>query len=272
MVTKHRSSRSSVPAKKQAARSVKPAKVSKSAAKPATKATAKATRSSVASAKSSASANAGKRVGKPSDRPGAGTKSGRAVAAPRVVLSKPVPQAPAGPSAHDLAVESFERGFRSLQERRYREAANVLASMIDGYPDEKELHERARVYIAICERQVATERAKAPHTLEERMNAATVALNRGNYEEALGHLRSVEREDAENDLVHYMMAVAFTGLGDAHAALPRLQQAMELNSENRYLAAQDADLHPLRELPEFATLLEAPSARRRATTRDRSGR
>jgi tetratricopeptide (TPR) repeat protein len=170
-------------------------------------------------------------------------------------------------------MDVFERGFRALQVRNFKEAAAVLSSIIDRYPDEKELHERARVYIAICERQSDAKRDQAPRTIEERMNAATVALNRGAFREALEFLASVRREDAENDLVHYMLAVAHAGLGDAASAIPHLHQAVELNPENRYLAAQDTDLDPIRHHAEFTALLDSPpSPRRRATTRTRSTR
>jgi tetratricopeptide (TPR) repeat protein len=270
MATKHRPSRPSVAAKKRAAKpAAKARKPVKAASRPSTKKskTSSQTKGSRAPAKAARPGGA-----KAAPRRAAATaKHGRPGAA--ALAARVTSTAPAGPSSHDLAVEAFERGFRSLQERKFREAARLLASIIDSYPDEKELHERARVYIAICERQAVAERDRTPHTQEERLNAATVALNRGDFEKALGYLRSVEREDRENDLVFYMMAVALTGLGDSPAALPCLQQAVALNPENRFLAMQDADLLPLRELPEFASFLETPPvSRRRATTRERSGR
>jgi tetratricopeptide (TPR) repeat protein len=170
-------------------------------------------------------------------------------------------------------MEVFERGFRALQVRNFKEAAGILGSIIERYPDEKELHERARVYIAICERRSDPKRDQAPRTIEERMNAATVAINRGAFADALGHLRSVKSEDAENDVVHYMMAVAHAGLGDADAAIPHLHEAIELNPENKFLAAQDTDLDPIRAHIAFVALLDSPPApRRRTATRARSTR
>jgi tetratricopeptide (TPR) repeat protein len=171
-----------------------------------------------------------------------------------------------------VAVELFERGFRALQERNFGEAARILSPIVDAYPDEKELHERIRVYVAICQRQLGIKGDHAPRTVEERVNSATVALNRGAYQDALQLLRLVERDEAENDLVHYMMAVAHAGLGDRASALPHLQQAVELNPDNRYLAAQDSDLEPLRGEPAFVTLLESSVTSRRAGTRARTGR
>jgi Tfp pilus assembly protein PilF len=166
----------------------------------------------------------------------------------------------------------FERGVRAMQQHQFKEATKLLSSIFQAHPDEKELHDRARVYLAICARQSASPRDQAPRTAEERMNAATVALNRGSFDQALELLRSLEREDGGNDLVHYMLAVAHAALGNAHAAIPHLRQAVEQNTENRSLALQDADLDPLRNHPDFAAILDKPEPRRRPAARARAGR
>lgn len=194
-------------------------------------------------------------------------KAGRS----RPALATP-PTTPAGPSPRDQAVELFERGFTALQRREFKEAARLLSSTLELFPEEKELHERARVYLAVCERQ-APGHAHAPRTLEERVNSATVAINRGAFDEALRLLRLAEREDGENDLVQYMLAVVHAGLGQVEAALPYLRVAVELNDDNRYLAAQDEDLGALRQHPDFAALLDSPPApRRHPAARARAGR
>lgn len=265
MATKHRPSRSvsaKKPAAKPAARGRKPVRASGKAV--------------ALSAKKN-----GKRPAAAVKRPGQIAARKSASPAARLLEARPVvpalkierlapPLPPPGPSPHDLAVEVFERGFKALQQRSFADAAATLSSIFDAYPDEKELHERARVYLAICERQSAAGRSQEPRTVEERMNAATVALNRGAFEEAIGLLRAI---DGGNDVVYYMLAVAHASLGDAAQAIPHLRRAVELNPENRYLALQDADFQPLRDDPGFAALLEPPaSSARRPTTRARSGR
>ncbi len=170
---------------------------------------------------------------------------------------KPVP---AGPSPHELAVEAFERGFQALQQRQFGRAAQFLATVLKDYPDEKEMQERARVYLSICERQQASP-AQHPRSLEERINAATVALNRGAVGEGLALLRKLESDHGDHDHVQYMLCVAFTGVGDLPHALEHLKQAVALNHENRYLATQDVDLDPLRQDPGFAAALETSAGK-----------
>jgi tetratricopeptide (TPR) repeat protein len=175
---------------------------------------------------------------------------------------------PAGPTPHDLALAAFEHGFQALQQRQYGRAAQQLRSLVKDYPEEKELHDRARVYLAICERQAAP-RDAAPRTFDERVYAATVAINRGSYDEGLALLRHLTGEDPASDHVHYMLAVVLTLKAQPDEALSHLRQAIDLNAENRYLASQDVDLEPLRQVAGFSALLEAPSARRRTPARRR---
>jgi tetratricopeptide (TPR) repeat protein len=175
--------------------------------------------------------------------------------------------APAGPSSHDRAVEAFERGFQALQQRQYGKAAEFLGAVVNDFIDEKDLQERARVYLAICERQVARE-AK-PRSFEDRLHAATVIVNRGAFDEALALLRKLENDEPGNDYVHYLQSVVFTSVGNAEQALAHLRKAIELAPENQLRAAQDPDLESLRQDGAFAALTGELTRRRRPAAKKR---
>ncbi len=176
-------------------------------------------------------------------------------------------------ATHEQAVETFERGFKALQQRQFERAAAALKAVIAGFPDEKEMQERARVYLAICERQAGGAGAR-PKSFEERVNAATVFINRGALDDGLRLLRDLESENAGNDHVQYLLTVAYTSAGDADKALSHLRRAIELNPENRFLSTADIDLEPLRRHASFPAALATPPAppppapaRRRAAAR-----
>jgi uncharacterized protein HemY len=165
-------------------------------------------------------------------------------------------------------VAAFERGFRALQQRQFDRAAHALTAVLTGFPDEKEMQERARVYLSICERQASGAGAK-PRSVEERINAATVAINRGAFGDALRLLRDLESDKSDSDHVQYLLCVAFTSMGDVDKALAHLRRAVELNPENRFLSTADADLEPLRQHAGFVAALEAPPPSRRTGARKR---
>lgn len=151
----------------------------------------------------------------------------------------------------------YERGLDALQRHAYPQAANLLESVLRQYPEEKELHERVRLYLNICQRQ-ATQRVAAPQTIDERLYAATLAINGGQYDQAIAHLRLVRDEDPDNDHAIYMLAVAHAQRDEHAEAVAHLERAIALNPENRALARHDPDLEPLRTDDAFRAALEAP--------------
>lgn len=188
-----------------------------------------------------------------------------------VGAAPPVP-APAPRPTYLEAVTTYERGLEALQRHDYARAAELLKRVLDRFPDERELTERAGLYLKVCERQIQPV-ASAPRTIDERVYAATLALNSGAYDEAVEHLRHVDAQAPENDAAQYMLAVAHTLRGDPESGLGHLRRAIELNPENRSLARQDPDLELIRGIDGFRTVLEAGgNSSRRRPRPVRSGR
>jgi tetratricopeptide (TPR) repeat protein len=199
-------------------------------------------------------------------------RAGRPV--PEVAESAPAPAAPPPPPARKPgfyeAVAIYERGVQALQRHDFQGAAGFFRTVLERYPEERELLERARLYLRVCERE--TERQQpAPKTPAERVYAATVALNSGDHNGALDHLQRALTDDPESDHAHYIMAVALGMRQRAGDAIDHLRQAIALNPENRALARQDPDLEALRDHPSFKDALDTPAApnRRRPAARRR---
>jgi tetratricopeptide (TPR) repeat protein len=177
-------------------------------------------------------------------------------------------------STYIEAVAIYERGLDALQHHDYPGATRLFESVLQKYPEEKELHERVRLYLNICQRQTTREEP-APQTIDERLFASTLAINGGKYDEALSHLRLVRDEDPDNDHALYMLAVAHAQRGEHAEAIAHLERAIAMNPENRGLARNDPDLEPLRGDESFRAALEAPLTprnERRRPFRTRTGR
>jgi tetratricopeptide (TPR) repeat protein len=207
---------------------------------------------------------------KPATKAPAAVQAAQAVRRPQVDAAPqrppatppaPVPSQPQRRSTYFEAVALYERGLETLQRHDYRGAAVLFESVLRQYPEEKELHERVRLYLNICQRQ-ATPREATPQTVEERLYAATLSINGGRYDEALTHLRLVRDEDPDNDHALYMLAVAHAQRGEVAEAIAHLERAIAMNPENRGLARTDPDLEPLRDDEAFRVALETPAAPR----------
>ena len=176
------------------------------------------------------------------------------------------PEPEARRASYVEAVALYEQGLEALQRHAYKQAAHLLESVLAQYPEERELHERVRLYLTICQRQ-ATQREAAPQTIDERLYAATLSINGGLYDEAIAHLRLVRDDDPDNDHAIYMLAVAHAQRDEHAEAVAHLERAIALNPENRALARNDPDLEPLRGDDAFRAALEAPVGARPAPRR-----
>ena len=163
------------------------------------------------------------------------------------------------------AVRLYEQALEALQRREFQTAASRFQQVIDEFPEERELHERSRLYMQACDRQ--TQPPPMPQTLEEQIYAATLALNAGEQEEALRHLEVAVNREPDSDHVQYMLALARAAGGEPHSAVSHLRRAIELNPDNRLLARQEPSFGPLQDDEAFQQVLRTPPPRRGAGSR-----
>ena len=156
----------------------------------------------------------------------------------------------------------YERGVQALQRHDYAGAAELFRTVIDRYPEERELLERAHLYLRVCERETSRQ-AAPPQTPVDHVYAATVALNSGDHAGAIGHLQRALSADQDNDHAHYIMAATLSLRGRRDEALEHLRRSIALNPENRTQARQDPDLENIRDHEGFRSALETPAAGRR---------
>jgi hypothetical protein len=190
-------------------------------------------------------------------------------AQPQVIWAPPVGIPLAVPPGPD-AVSVFERALNSLQRHDYRAALTAFEQLQDGFPAEAALRDRARSYASLCRRQLDRSQVAAPKTVEERLTAATAALNNGEDSGALDLVTEVLDEMPGHELGMYLLAVVQARRGATAAALEALRGAIAASPETRVQARHDADFHALRDNDLFRRLTtDAPPGsanRRRASS------
>lgn len=228
-------------AKRPAKKAAKPA--AKSASKPKPKVQAKPAKKAAAPTK-----------GKPA-------ASKTAAAPPRIFRQTPPPPPPPPlatpkPPAAD-AVLGFERGMAALQKHDYATAKSTFQGLLDNFPSEGFLTDRARVYLQLADRELQR-RPSSSGSVEERLTAATAALNNNDDAEAGRLAESAFKDDRSADLAVYLMAIVAARQGRTEDALAHIKKAIEINPESRVQARQDEEFDILLDLDEFHTLTEAP--------------
>ena len=197
-----------------------------------------------------------KRVSKASTARATG-KRAKAQARSNSVNNRALKAAKAREEKHLKAVGLYEKALGFLQRRNFDRAATQFEKLVTEFPEEVDLNERSRRYIQVCGRQ--QREVVAPKTVEERVYAATLALNAGNEQGALQQLEAAEADAANREEIQYMLAVVHATSGNKEAAVDYLRHAIELNPDNRFLARHEAGFEAFQEDDVVQQMLASPS-------------
>ena len=151
------------------------------------------------------------------------------------------------------ARKEYDKGVAALQRRKIDEAEKHFLELTQKYAEEKELVDRARVYLAVCERQ-KNAAASSLSEPEDFYYAAVLEKNRGNVDEAIEHLKRAARKNGGGK-VDFLLACCYAQRGESDSALEHLRRAIDEDQRNRILARHDRDFDPVRHTPEFQELL-----------------
>lgn len=169
----------------------------------------------------------------------------RSSRATKALPPAPAPKVPTSRSRHEAALALYEQAIRRLQRHNFVKAAELLGHVTASYPEERDLIERSRLYLALCARHL-TPPAAEPQDNRERLYAATLALNSGKPDLAIAYLNRVRTDEPSNDQALYLLAVSHAERREPELAIGYLRQAIEANPKNRVRARADSDLDSLR--------------------------
>jgi tetratricopeptide (TPR) repeat protein len=178
-------------------------------------------------------------------------KSRSAIAAappPPVIRRKLTPEE----VAHQRSLERFENGLELFNQNQFSKARGIFERLKEN--PARELAERARVYVRICEQRLSRSTLQLK-TAEDYYNYAVGLSNQGNAEESEEYLLKALKLSPKSDYIYYALATTYALRDDLDGALENLGKAIALNERNRYQAQNDAEFANLLEDPRFTELL-----------------
>lgn len=181
------------------------------------------------------------------------------VRGPQSAASGPARQAPVPQPPDAQALQFFQQAMEALHRKRYETAVDQFRIVIDRFPEERALLDRTRVYLELAQREM-NRRPASPRTIEERVTAATAALNNDQDAEAEQLARAVLAEDPRHDLALYLMAAIEARRGDQEASVGYLGRSIAVSPEVRAQARHDPDFDSLRQSEPFLQLVETAAA------------
>ena len=156
-------------------------------------------------------------------------------------------------------MERFENALQLFNQHQLARARGMFERLTE-IPS-RDLAERARVYVRICDQRLARNTLQLK-TAEDYYNYAVGLANEGNAEESEQYLLKALKLSPRSDYIYYALATTYALRDDVNGALEHLLKAIELDERNRFQAQNDADFANLLEDPRFTELLypEKPMA------------
>jgi tetratricopeptide (TPR) repeat protein len=175
------------------------------------------------------------------------SKKGLSSAKARVM--PPDPDAP----AKQQQLKLYEEALKHFQQQKFQRAQQVLERVLEG--PSKELGDRAKVHLRICEQRISRLPAPIAKSAEDHYTQGVTLMNLGRWDEAREHLDRARKAAPKADHIVYAMAALDCLTGEADSAMENLKVAIQLRPENRYHARNDEDFAFLQEDPRFTELL-----------------
>jgi len=155
------------------------------------------------------------------------------------------------------AVELFEKAMKALGKRDYEKAQEHLSSLLASHSEERDISERARLFLGLCQRSLEKRPAFKPKTFDDLLSYGVLLHNRGEFADALRLFSQAAEMHPKDEHALYCMAAAAAQSGDVAGALKSLRAAIQANPASRAQARVDTDFDPIRENEEFMEVLDA---------------
>lgn len=147
----------------------------------------------------------------------------------------------------------YEEAIGYFQQQKFLKAKQTLERVIGG--PSKELADRARMHLRICDQRMAGHVEPALRTAEDHYHHGVAMMNLGRWDDARAALEKAMKIEPKADYVIYALAALDCRTGETESAMNNLKIAIQLRAENRYLARNDEDFAYLQDDPRFTELL-----------------
>lgn len=148
------------------------------------------------------------------------------------------------------ALTAYGQAMKEFHKREFQKAVESLGAFIEKHPAERELVDRAKIYISICQGQMKKEKIQLK-TFDDYCQYSIYKINSGDYEGALKLLEKALEMKPDDGQILYLMADVYCHLGQIDTCLDYLKKAIQKDKFFRILAQNEVDFKPFWEDKKF---------------------
>ena len=154
---------------------------------------------------------------------------------------------------YEKAILSFADAVKTFRKGNCEKAVELFKAMIEKHASEKELVDRANIYMKICQ-HIKTKETIPPKSFDDYYENGIFLMNQGNYEEALKHLNKAIEKNPDHARILYFMAAIYQSMGDTDQSIEFLKKSIQKDKYFKILAQNDSDFEALRDDKKFKLL------------------
>lgn len=151
---------------------------------------------------------------------------------------------------YQKALSAYSQAMKVFHKGEYEKATELLKDFKDKHPSEKELVDRAKIYLEICRVRKKKEKIQLK-TFNDYYEYGVYKINQGDYEEALKLLGKAQEIKPKEGKIFYLMADAYCLIGKPERCLEHLRKAIHIDKYLGILAQNEPDFEPLWEDKKF---------------------
>ena len=156
----------------------------------------------------------------------------------------------AKPDSYEKTLSSYGQAVKAFRRGDCAKAVEYFGALIEKYPTEKELIDRAKIYMKICE----DKEKKDPIALknfDDYYEMGVYHMNKGAYEEAIKLLNKALEKNSDEGKVIYLIGKAHYLMGDKDKFLDNLKSAIHVDKSFKVFAQNDLDIDDIKNDKKF---------------------
>jgi len=145
---------------------------------------------------------------------------------------------------YEKALSLYNQGIKEFRKEDYDKALSSFESLLEKYPEEHELIDRAKVYMSICKRGKKQE-VISPKNISDFLFFAQMKINQSDFDGAIKLLEKALELKREEARVYYLMATAYVQNGQKEEGLEALKKAIQKDKTVAIIAQNEPDFEPI---------------------------
>lgn len=153
------------------------------------------------------------------------------------------------------SISAYEQAMKAFHKGDFGKAEELLSAFLEKHPDEKEVVDRARIYLSICLNKKEKETVILK-TFDDYYQNGVYKVNQGKFEEAVNLLTKAQKMEPKEGKVPYLMSLVSLQQDNIDEVATHLERAVKLDDYFKTLAQNEIDFDNIKDDKRFKAIVE----------------